>query len=119
MLHSGLGQRMHFDRLKRREFITLLGGAAAWPAPARAQQAAMPVVGLLLGSSAATLEHQVAAFREGLRQTGFTEGQNVAIEYRYAEGQSARFQTLASDLVDRSVSVIVAGSPTGAFAAKQ
>src|SRR5262249_11915259 len=104
----------------RREFITLLGGAAAtWPFAARAQQTPMPVVGLLLGSSAAVLGPQVVALQDGLRQAGFAQGQNVALEYRYAEGQLDRFPALASDLVDRRVAVIVAGSPTGALAAKQ
>jgi ABC-type uncharacterized transport system substrate-binding protein len=106
--------------MRRREFITLLGGVAtAWPLAARAQQPAVPVIGLLLGSSAAALGPQVAAFHEGLRQAGFTEGQNVAVEYRYVEGKLDRFPALASDLVDRRVAVIVAGTPTGALAAKQ
>jgi putative ABC transport system substrate-binding protein len=105
--------------VKRREFISLLGGAAAaWPLAARAQQP-MPVLGLLLGGSAAVLGPQIAAFHEGLRQAGFAEGQNVAVQYRYTEGQLDRFPALASDLVDRGVAVIVAGTPTGALAAKQ
>src|SRR5262252_4008836 len=104
--------------MKKRDFITLLGGAATWPLAAGAQQP-MPVVGLLLGSSAAVLGPQIAAFHEGLRQAGFAEGQNVAVQYRYAEGQLDRLPALASDLVDRRVAVIVAGTPTGALAAKQ
>src|SRR5262245_15178924 len=104
--------------MKRRDFITLLGGAVAWPLAARAQQP-MPVVGLLLGSSAAVLGPQIAAFHEGLRQAGFAEGRNVAVQYRYTEGQLDRFPALASELVDRGVAVIVAGTPTGALAAKQ
>jgi hypothetical protein len=84
--------------MRRRKFITLLGGAAAaWPLAARAQQEPMPVIGLLLGSSAATLGPQVAAFNEGLRQGGFIEGQNVAVEYRYIEGKLDQAPSLASD----------------------
>jgi hypothetical protein len=74
--------------MRRRKFITLLGGAAAaWPVAARAQQAALPVVGFMAGSSPAALSQQVAAFREGLKEAGFIEGMNVAVEYRYGEGQ--------------------------------
>lgn len=79
----------------------------------------MPVIGLLLGSSATTLGPQVAGFHEGLRQAGLTEGQNVAVEYRYVEGRLDQAPALASDLVDRRVNVIVVGSPTAALAAKQ
>ena len=107
--------------MRRRDVLTLFGGgvATACPMAARGQQSPMPVVGLLLGSSAAALAPQVAAFHEGLRQAGFAEGQNVAVQYRYAEGQLDRLPALASDLVDRRVAVIVAGTPTGALAAKQ
>ena len=107
--------------MKRREFITLLSGAAAaWPLAAWAQQAAMPVVGFMAGSSPAALSRQVAAFREGLKEAGFIEGMNVAVEYRYGEGQLDRFPALASDLVRRQVAVIVvSGGPTGVLAAKQ
>src|SRR5262245_53709123 len=108
---------MQFDHLRRREFITLLGGAAAWPLAARAQQAALPVVGFMAGSSPAALSQQVAAFREGLKEAGFIEGMNVAVEYRYGEGQLDRFPALASDLVRRQVAVLVAsGGPTGVLA---
>src|SRR2546430_13956354 len=105
--------------MKRREFITLLGGAAAWPLAARAQQPAMPVVGFMAGSSRSALSQQVAAFREGLKEAGFIEGMNVAVEYRYGEGQLDRFPALASDLVPRQVAGFVATGPTGVLAAKQ
>jgi putative ABC transport system substrate-binding protein len=106
--------------VKRREFITLLGGAAvAWPFATEAQQPAMPVVGFLDFGSAAERTQQVAAFRKGLTEGGYQEGQNVALEFRWAEGQYARFAELAADLVRRGVSVIaIPGSGTGALAAK-
>jgi putative ABC transport system substrate-binding protein len=106
--------------MKRREFVTLLGvAAAAWPVAARAQQSAMPLIGFLDAGSAAERTTQVAAFRKGLAEGGYHVGQNVALEFHWAEGQYERFPELAADFVRRKVSVIVTpGSATAALAAK-
>ena len=110
---------MPFDQLKRREFMTLVGGASTWPLAARAQQPVMPVIGFLHLTSLETNRENLAAFRLGLSDTGYMEDKNVAIEYRWAQGRNDRLATLVAELVGRQVSVIVVlESTNGALAAK-
>jgi len=104
--------------MKRRDFLGVLGGAAAWPLAARAQQQAMPVVGFLSSLSLTESTNQVAAFRRGLSEANYVEGQNVTLEYRFSDGQYDRLPAMAAEMVRLPVAVIVAQAPPAALAAK-
>jgi putative ABC transport system substrate-binding protein len=104
--------------IRRRELIATLASAAAWPLAARAQQSAMPVIGYLSALSERQVAHQLAAFRRGLSETGFTEGSNVLVEYRFAEGQFERLPAMAAELVGHPAALILAQAPPAALAAK-
>jgi ABC-type uncharacterized transport system substrate-binding protein len=104
--------------VRRREFITLLGGAAAWPLAAHAQQAGMPMIGFLDPRSPEMITERLRAFRQGLKETGYVEGENVAIDYRWAEGQYDRLPAVVAEFVRRQVAVIVAAPTVSALAAK-
>jgi putative ABC transport system substrate-binding protein len=104
--------------MKRREFIALIGGAAAWPLSARGQRTKMPVVGLLGSTSADAYAFRIAFIRQGLSETGYVEGRNVSIEYRWAESQYGRLPEMAAELVRREVDVILAITTVAALAAK-
>ena len=109
---------MQFDRMKRREFITLLGGAVTWPLTAGAQQASMPVIGLLDSRLPDAITGRLRGFRQGLKDTGYVEGENVAIVYRFADNHDDRLPELAADLAHRRVAVISTAGTPSVFAAK-
>jgi ABC-type uncharacterized transport system substrate-binding protein len=119
MCYSSFGRTGGTGAVKRREFITLFGGAAAWPVAASAQQPALPVVGFLHAQSLDGFTDQLRGFRQGLKEGGYVEGENVTIDYRWAENQMDRLPPLAADLARRRVTVMVAGgSPSAVLAAK-
>ena len=109
---------LHSRHTRRRDYITLLPGAAAWPLAAHAQQTAMPVIGFLRDATAAGSEFMVNGLRKGLAEAGFVEGHNLTIDYAWSEGQSVRLSTLAAELVGRNVSVVVSSAINATFAAK-
>jgi len=109
---------MQFDQLKRREFMTLIGGATAWPVVARTQQAFKPVIGYLGLTSPNGEAEMISSFGKGLKESGFEEGRNVSIEFRFAEGNVSRLPALATELLRGKVAVIVAGTTAAALAAK-
>jgi ABC-type uncharacterized transport system substrate-binding protein len=120
MLSPSVGRPMHFDWLKRREFITLLGGAATWPIATRAEQPVIPVIGFLSGRSQEEASGDTAAFHQGLNEMGYIGGRNVVLEYRWAEGRKELLPDLAADLVRRQVAVLAAvGGNNSALAAKR
>jgi len=106
------------SHIGRRKFLATLGGAAAWPLTARAQQEAVPVVGVLSAEWPNLLSDRLRAFHDGLRETGYVEGRNLAIEYRWAEGQNDRLPALAAELVRRQVTVIVAMNTASVLAGR-
>jgi putative tryptophan/tyrosine transport system substrate-binding protein len=108
---------MEFDQLKRREFLGVLASATAWPGVARGQRA-IPVIGFLGAASPQSYAHVVTAFRQGLKEVGYVEGENIAIEWRWAQDEMDRLPALATELVSRQVAVIAASSTPSAFAAK-
>jgi putative ABC transport system substrate-binding protein len=109
---------MQFNRLRRREFITLIGGAATWPFAARAQQPRLPVIGFVNSSSPDLYVPFVRAWQKGLGETGYADGRNVAVEYRWAMGHYGRLPALVAELVRLPVAVLAATSGPGALAAK-
>src|SRR6202011_6129935 len=112
-LHRRRGDRI----MRRRDFVTLLGGAAAWPLAAHAQQPAMPLIGFVNSASSDGYAPMVAAFRQGLKETGYVEGQSVSIEYRWANGQYDRVPAMAAEMARHQAAVIVANTP-GVLAVK-